>query len=244
METARSPRPCAALLNRRPARRWRCRCHRSIRVVRCSAGGCATAWARRWRARADPLGGLRGDGRFQASVTSVGVVLRFQGRGVDLVGEVAGQALVRGVDVGGDLGVPAEQVDDALGAQSGGVVHAAWAERPAHRVRPYTSPMTVAFIVFSFFLPDTKARRPWLACSRATDLDFGAVQAQRPRRGPRVSEHIAQRAQPQPGLPGTANPRAASSGRISRTARVMVERSPRKAPRGPRAGAGTAARQG
>ena len=33
---------------------------------------------------------------------------------------------------------------------------------PAHRVRPFSSVITVAFFVFIFFLPDTNARRPGL----------------------------------------------------------------------------------
>src|SRR5690242_21553773 len=31
---------------------------------------------------------------------------------------------------------------------------------PAHRVRPFSSVMTVAFLVFCLFLPETNARRP------------------------------------------------------------------------------------
>src|SRR6266851_2324742 len=80
---------------------------------------------------ADPPGGLLFAGRFPLSdLTGCGVLPRFLGRGGDLAGEVAGQALVSGVDVGGDAGVAARQVLDALGAQRGGVVHAARADRP------------------------------------------------------------------------------------------------------------------
>ena len=35
-------------------------------------------------------------------------------------------------------------------------------DAPAHRVRPFSSVMTVAFLVFIFFLPDTNALRPGL----------------------------------------------------------------------------------
>lgn len=33
---------------------------------------------------------------------------------------------------------------------------------PAHTVRPFSSVATVALMVFCFFLPETKARRPGL----------------------------------------------------------------------------------
>ena len=80
---------------------------------------------------ADPPGGLLFTGRFPlGDLTGCGVLPRFRGRGGDLAGEVAGQALVSGVDVGGDARVAAKQVLDPLGAQRGGVVHAARADRP------------------------------------------------------------------------------------------------------------------
>ena len=80
---------------------------------------------------ADPPGGLPFAGRFPlGDLTGCGVLPRFLGRGGDLAGEVAGQALVSGVDVGGDARVAAKQVLDPLGAQRGGVVHAARADRP------------------------------------------------------------------------------------------------------------------
>src|SRR5207247_9528441 len=79
---------------------------------------------------ADPPGGLLFAGRFPlGDLAGGGGLPRFLGRGGDLAGEVAGQALVSGVDVGGDTGVAAEQVLDALGAQRGDVVHAARADR-------------------------------------------------------------------------------------------------------------------
>jgi hypothetical protein len=55
-------------------------------------------------------------------------------------------------------------------------------------------------------------------------LNFGAVDAQADACGG-GGAHIGQGAQPQTGCAGTAKPRAARSGRIWWTARVIVERS-------------------
>ena len=57
------------------------------------------------------------------------------------------------------------------------------------------------------------------------DLGLGAVDAQLDPVGGGVGDHVGQGAQPHPGQPGTAKPRAASSDRTSPTARVMVARS-------------------
>ena len=86
---------------------------------------------------------------------------------------------------------------------------------PAHKVAPLPSVMTVAFLVFCFFLPETKARRPGLPAGRAPDLDFGAVAPQLDAPGLRVGEHVGQGAQPDAGLAGDGAPPAASSGRTS-----------------------------
>ena len=86
---------------------------------------------------------------------------------------------------------------------------------------------TVAFLVFIFFLPETNARRPGLlARGRRTCTSVPSIRSF-DALGGGVGEDVRQGAQPQAGRPGTANPRAASSGRISRTARVTVERSTR-----------------
>ena len=77
---------------------------------------------------------------------------------------------------------------------------------PAHRVRPSSSVMTVAFFVFCFFLPETNARRPGLARARAPDLHFRAVEPQFDAAGGGVGEHVGQGAQPDAGLAGHGEP--------------------------------------
>ena len=128
---------------------------------------------------------------------------------------VTGQALVAGVDFGLDLRVAAEQVFDAVGAQRGDVVHPAGPERAQPQQPPVPSLTAVELMVFRFFWPDTNARRPGPARPGAAHLHLGAVDLQLDALGGGVGEHISQRLQPQPGLAGHANPRAASSGRIS-----------------------------
>ena len=52
---------------------------------------------------------------------------------------------------------------------------------PAHRVRPSGSVMTVAFLVFCFFLPDTNARRPGLpARGRLTCTSVPSIRSSTP----------------------------------------------------------------
>ena len=53
---------------------------------------------------------------------------------------------------------------------------------PAHRVRPFSSVMTVAFLVFIFFLPDTNALRPGLfAWGRLTCTSVPSIRSVTPR---------------------------------------------------------------
>jgi hypothetical protein len=84
--------------------------------------------------------------------------------------------------------------------------------------------MAVDLMVFCFFLPDTNARRPGrLALGRRTCTSVPSIRSFTPSAAAQAntSASVARRS---PGAPGAANPRAASSGRISCTARVMVDR--------------------
>jgi len=55
--------------------------------------------------------------------------------------------------------------------------------------------MTVAFMVFCFFFPETNARRPPRPAGRWTaDLDLGGVQPQLDAFGLGVGEHVGQSA--------------------------------------------------
>jgi hypothetical protein len=93
---------------------------------------------------------------------------------------------------------------------------------PAHRVRP----LAVADHgglegVLLALAGDQRAPAGSVGAGPA-DLALGAVDAQLHAVGRRVGDHIRQRRQPQRGWPGTAKPRAASSGRIWPMVRVMV----------------------
>src|SRR5205823_3892485 len=82
---------------------------------------------------ADPLGGLLVALLFPAGgLLWWRVLAGFLRRGADLAGEVTGQALIAGIDLGLDIGMAAEQVFDPLRAQRGDVVHPAC---PAPRTR-------------------------------------------------------------------------------------------------------------
>ena len=127
---------------------------------------------------ADPPGRLLFAGRFPfGGLTGCGVLPRFLGRGGDLAGEVPGQALVSGVDVGGDIWVGPEQASMPSVRSAVASSHAARADRPGHSEPPRPSPITVGLFVFCFFLPDTNARRPGRPAGQA-DLHLGAVDAQ------------------------------------------------------------------
>ncbi len=63
----------------------------------------------------------------------------------------------------------------------------------AHDVRLCQSAITVAFIVFCFFLPDTDARRPPRPAGGRADLDLGGVQTQLDTFGLGVGKDIRQR---------------------------------------------------
>src|SRR5690242_19910503 len=79
---------------------------------------------------ADPLGGLLVPALFPAGgFFGRRVLARFPRRGADLGGEVAGQALAAGIDLGLNIGVTAEQVLDPVSAQRGDIVHPAGPER-------------------------------------------------------------------------------------------------------------------
>lgn len=52
--------------------------------------------------------------------------------------------------------------------------------------------MVVVLMVFCFFLPETKARRPGPACLRAANLGLGAIDPQPDPRGLGVGEHVRQ----------------------------------------------------
>jgi hypothetical protein len=73
-------------------------------------------------------------------------------------------------------------------------------------VRPFSSVATVAFSVFCFFLPETKARRPGFPGAGPSDLHFGAVQADGDAAGGRVGEQAGQGPQPDAGLSGDGEP--------------------------------------
>ncbi|MDO0909381.1 hypothetical protein QQM39_00425 [Streptomyces sp. DT2A-34] len=83
-------------------------------------------------------------------------------RGLNLIVELLVQPAVADVNLRLDVGELFEQVGDALGAKGGPVVRTPRSERSGPQVRPFSSVMTVAFLVFVFFLPETNARRPGL----------------------------------------------------------------------------------
>jgi hypothetical protein len=144
---------------------------------------------------------------------------------VDLVAERLGQALIAGVNRGRDGGVLAQQVLDALGFDGGLVVHAARAHRPGPKgpavpVGDGGGLDGVLLLLAGDERPPPRPVGPWPA-----DLGLGPVQAQLDPFGRCIGEHIRKLRRRRPGWPGTANPRAASNGRISWIARVMVARS-------------------
>jgi hypothetical protein len=95
---------------------------------------------------------------------------RFLRWGADLAGEVTGQALIPGVNLGFDP-VAVQQVFEALGAQRGNVMHPAGPER----TQPQQPALAAAdWIVFCFFLPDTNARRPGRFAAGRRTCTFGA----------------------------------------------------------------------
>jgi hypothetical protein len=82
----------------------------------------------------------------------------FLRRGADLAGEITGQALVARIDLGPDIGMAAEQVLDAVGAQRGDIMHP---PRP-ERSQPQQPALAVADrggLDGVLLLPDTNARR-------------------------------------------------------------------------------------
>ncbi|HVB41472.1 MAG TPA: hypothetical protein VNF47_02045 [Streptosporangiaceae bacterium] len=92
-------------------------------------------------------------------------------------------------------------------------------------MRPFSSLTTAAFLVFCFILPETNARRPGLfARGRRTRTSVPSIRSSTPWEAAWANTSASVRSR-SPGSPGTAKPRAASSGRISCTARVIVERS-------------------
>jgi len=120
--------------------------------------------------------------------------------GIDLVGEVTGQALVAGVDLGGDLGIVPQQIGDTFGAYGGGVMHPA----RAHRTKPQQPAGTVADrgrFDRVLLLPARDERAPsGPPCLGTADLHLGAVDAECDTFGRSVGEHVGQGAQPQLGL--------------------------------------------
>jgi hypothetical protein len=109
------------------------------------------------------------------------------------------------------------------GAQRGGIVQAARADRP----QPQQPPPAIAdggrpdrvLLLFAGY----ERAAAWPVRRRAPDLHLGAADAQVHALGRGISEHLGQRASRSPGSPGTAKPHAVGSGRISCTARVTVE---------------------
>jgi hypothetical protein len=66
--------------------------------------------------------------------------------------------------------------------------------------------ITVAFLVFCFFLPETKARRPGFPAGGPPDLHFGAVDPQLDAFGGGIGKDAGQGAQPHVGLFGHGEP--------------------------------------
>src|SRR4029450_9553378 len=98
---------------------------------------------------------------------------------------------------------------------------------PAHRVRPGPSLIAVVLIVFCSALARDECAPPRPLGRWPADLGLGAVDAQL-HAGAAAEANTSSRVRSRmPGCPGTANPRAASSGRTWRTARVTVARSTR-----------------
>src|SRR6266536_3374891 len=150
---------------------------------------------------------------------------KYSRRRADLVGEVAGQALVAGVDLGFDLRVAAQQVFDAFGAHGGGVVHAARTGRPC--------PQHPAVAVADHGRLDRVllllARHERLAAGpvgpRSAHLHLRAVDPQGDALGSGVGEHVGQGLQPDARPVGHGEAPLCEQGRTSCTARVTVDRS-------------------
>lgn len=92
---------------------------------------------------ADALRGLLMAGRVPGcDVFGWGALLRFERRGLDLVGELLGKSALARVDLGPDLGILLEQVADSLGLHCCLVAHSAGRKAPAHKavgLRPSTT---------------------------------------------------------------------------------------------------------
>jgi hypothetical protein len=144
-----------------------------------------------------------------------GVLLRFQRGCLDLVGELLGQAPVSGVDFALDLGEPRVEIGGALGPQGSLVVHAPRAERAGPPGAALLAGGDGGLLGVLLFLARDEGAAAGLSGAGPSDLHFGAVQADGDAAGGRVGEQVGQGPQPMPGSPGTANPRAASSGRTS-----------------------------
>jgi len=93
---------------------------------------------------------------------------------------------------------------------------------PVHNVLPPGSVMTVAFLVFCLFLPEMNARRPGrFALGLRTWTSVPSIRRVTPSAAAQTNTSASVRNRT-PLVPGAAKPRAASSGRISCTARVIV----------------------
>ena len=157
----------AGRCGQRPARRWPGRSRRSIRGGRCSVAATATAWVQRScvRRRSAATTAVCGPASRRPPART-GRPWRVWRRRADLVGEVAGQALVAGVDLGVHPRVAAQQGFDAFGAHGSSVVHAARTGRPCpehpavavadHGRRTCTS------------VPSIRRVTPWAAASANT----------------------------------------------------------------------------
>lgn len=199
---------------------------RSTCVVRGTAGGSATARVRRWRARRRFAPMTAGGGRhplprgFRAGrPSSASGAGPGPGRGTAWPGPVAR------VDFGLALGYRSNK------SQMPSVFTTVWScirpgrNAPAHRVRPCSSVTTVAFWAFWRIFPETTARRPGLfAPGRRTRTSVPSNRSSMPSAAAQAKTSFKVRSR-RSRCPGTAKPRAASSGRISWTARVIVERS-------------------
>lgn len=135
-------------------------------------------------------------------VAIAGVLLRFLRRRGDLAGEFLGQALVAGVDLRPDAGTGPELLGDALGANSGLVVHPAGPFRPGVE----QAALTVAERggldgVLPAFARDERPA-PGAAGLRTADLGLGPVEPQFDALGLGVGKHVLQRAQAQAGPVG------------------------------------------
>jgi hypothetical protein len=227
------------------ARRWPGRSAESARGVQGSAAAAATARVRRWRARRRSGGRTAGAGAVPSGRRlRLGRLCPVSSAGAYLAGEVTGQSLVARIDLSLDIGVLPQQILDALGAQRGDIVYPAGPERPQPQqpARPVADRGGLAGVLL--LLAGHERPPPGPARRGPAHLHLGAIDAQPHPLGRGVGEHISQGLHRSPGWPGTANPRAASNGRISPTARVMVERCTRRTLPAPRAGAGTAAPPG